>query len=304
MRIIEKAVGSSDGKNTLKGKVYLPDGESAGLFQVVHGMTEHIGRYDRFMRDMCDLGWTVFGYDHLGHGTTAASDADLGFIAHKDGWKLLVSDVGVFADAVADEYGKELPRVLFGHSMGSFIVRLYAAKEGEKLSKLIVSGTGGPNPAAGAGIAVANVIRAFRGERHVSKTLYKLAFGSYNKKWPDEGATAWISNDKSVIEKYEADRFCTFKFTVSAMADLVKLNKYSSAKSTFRGTPKVLPVLLISGEDDPVGGYGAGVRQVCEAYKREGINVTMKLFPGARHEVLNDFTYDEAKKIIADFAAE
>ena len=301
MRIIEKSVGSSDGINTLRGKVYLPDGDPKGLFHVVHGMTEHIGRYDRFMRDICEEGYIAFGYDHLGHGNTAASDGDLGFIAHKDGWKLLVSDVGVFADAVAAEYGKELPRFLFGHSMGSFIVRLYAAKEGEKLSGLIVCGTGGPNPAAGAGIAMAEMIKAIRGERHVSKTMYKLAFGTYNKKWPDEGPTAWITNDKSVREAYESDKFCTFKFTVSAMGDLVRLNKYSAAKSTFENTPKSLPVFLISGENDPVGSYGEGVKKVYELYKKAGIDAKIKLYPGMRHEILNDVTYGEVSCDVKKF---
>ncbi|MBO4217137.1 MAG: lysophospholipase [Clostridia bacterium] len=300
MRIVEKAVGSSDGINTLRGKVYIPEGAPKGLFHVVHGMTEHIGRYDLFMSEMCEDGYIVFGYDHLGHGLTA-KEGDLGFIAHKDGWKLLVDDVGVFADAVAEEYGKDLPRILFGHSMGSFIVRLYAAKEGEKLSKLIVCGTGGPNPAAGAGIAMARVIKALRGERHISKTMYKLAFGTYNKKWPDEGATAWITNDISVREKYESDRFCTFKFTVSAMEDLVKLNGYSSAKSTFDGTPKSLPVFLISGENDPVGNYGEGVKKVYELYKKAGIDAKIKLYSGARHEILNDFTHGEAVNDIKEF---
>ena len=293
MRTVEKAVGSSDGKNVLRGKVYIPDGAPKGLFHVVHGMTEHIGRYDGFMKEMCGDGYIVFGYDHLGHGLTA-KDGDLGFIAHKDGWKRLVDDVGVFADAVADEYGAGLPRILFGHSMGSFIVRLYAAKEGEKLAKLIVCGTGGTNPAADAGIAVANVIKAVRGERHVSRLIYKLAFGSYNKKWPDEGATAWITNDRAVREKYESDRFCTYKFTVSAMADLIKLNKYSAAKSTFENTPKGLPVYLIAGENDPVGNYGEGVKQVCGMYRAAGVGAEIKIYEGARHEILNDFTHDEA----------
>jgi alpha-beta hydrolase superfamily lysophospholipase len=137
-------VPSSDGIHTLSGVVYIPDGEIKGLFQAVHGMTDHIARYDRILSDMANHGWLSFGYDHLGHGQTAIDDSELGFISERNGDDLLAHDVKVFADAVKEEYGDH-PYYLMGHSMGSFVVRM-AVKKYTTPNKLIIMGTSGPNP--------------------------------------------------------------------------------------------------------------------------------------------------------------
>ena len=148
---------SSDGTHTLRGVIYLPDGEAKEYFQIVHGMTEYIGRYDRIMSDLASEGYICFGYDHLGHGMTANDDSELGYIAKKRGWEHLCKDVALFSDAVKKEVGLDLPYFLMGHSMGSFIVRL-AAEKYVTPDKLIVMGTGGANPAAGAGLALISLI--------------------------------------------------------------------------------------------------------------------------------------------------
>ena len=227
VRIIDKEVLSSDKKHQLKGKIYLPEGDPKGLLHVVHGMTEYIGRYDGFMRKMAENGYITFGYDHLGHGQTA-SEKELGYFADNDGWKLLVDDVFLFGNDVKNEMGNDLPFVLMGHSMGSFIVRLTAAKYNH-YDKLIVMGTGGPNPAAGAGIAMAGMLKKLKGAHGYSKLIYTMAFGSYNKGWEQENDPyAWLSVDKANRDRYRKDPLCTFLFTVSAMQDLVKLNKFSN----------------------------------------------------------------------------
>ena len=143
IKVIEKKVLSSDREHQLAGVVYLPDSAPKGLFHVVHGMTEHIGRYERFMRDLAAAGYITYGYDNLGHGKTARNESELGYIAPQDGWKLLVKDVEIFDRAMRAEYGEELPLTLMGHSMGSFIVRLSAEISGY-YDKLIIMGTGGP----------------------------------------------------------------------------------------------------------------------------------------------------------------
>ncbi len=296
---------SSDNVHTLRGMVYLPDTEPCGYFQVVHGMTEHIGRYDRFMTDMANAGFICFGFDNLGHGKTANSDAELGYISRKNGYDYLARDVKVFADAVMAKYKaeKELPYYLLGHSMGSFITRLAVTKY-IKPDKFIIMGTGGKNPAAGAGLAVISVIKLFCGDHYISKFVDNLAFGKYNERFgggkPDD-PSPWLTNDKEVRKKYYADKYCTFKFTVSAMGDLIRLNKLTNDDKWFDQVPRDMSILLVSGANDPVGEYGKGVRQVCADLKRRGLDANSIIYPKARHEILNDFTYEETRSDILAF---
>ncbi len=295
---------SSDGIHTLRGVVYLPDGEIKGYFHIVHGMTEYIGRYDRLMTDLCRQGYLVFGYDHLGHGLTADDDGELGYIAKKKGYDLLCRDVKVFSDAVRAEYGAH-PYYLMGHSMGSFVVRL-AAEKYVKPDRLIVMGTGGPNPAVGAGLAMVALIRCFKGEKHISRLIDTLAFGSYNKRFASESdpATAWLTRDPTVRETYEANKFCTFKFTVSAMGDLFHLLKYANRRAWFKAIPGELPILLISGENDPVGNYGKGVRKVYRRLQKNEKKVRCILYPDGRHEIINDITYEQVLEDLLAFVRE
>ena len=300
IRVIDKEVLSSDKKHQLKGKIYLPEGETKGLLHVVHGMTEYIGRYDGFMRQMAECGYITFGYDHIGHGQTAPKE-DLGYFADNDGWKLLVDDVFIYGSEVKNEMGRELPFVLMGHSMGSFIVRLAAAKYNH-YDKLIVMGTGGPNPAAGAGIALAGILKKLKGPRGYSKLIYTMAFGSYNKGFEQENDQyAWLSVDKANRDRYRKDPLCTFPFTVSAMQDLVKLNKYCNDPNWFEKIDKMKPILLVAGSEDPVGEHGKGVKKVCELLKEGDANVQMKLYDGYRHEILQDFCKDTVTEDIRAF---
>lgn len=298
-------VKSSDGIHDLAGVLCIPEGEVKGLYHIVHGMTEHIGRYDRIMRDLAEKGYLCFGYDNLGHGYTARDKSELGYIAKKKGWDLLARDVKVFSDTVRNEYGKEMPYYLMGHSMGSFIVRLSAEKY-VKPDKLIIMGTGGPNPAAGAGLAVISITKLFKGDHYISKLIDKLAFGSYNNKFT-EGENvkgSWLTTDMEIRKKYWADDFCTFKFTVSAMGDLIRLMKYSNRGAWFKNIPSTLPILIVSGEEDPVGNYGKGIILVFEKLQKNGKNARHILYKGARHEILNDFTYDAVKGDIMKFIEE
>ncbi len=306
MEKTEFKVKSSDGIHTLAGVVYLPSCEPIGFYHIVHGMTEHIGRYDKFMSEMADLGYICFGYDNLGHGYTANDESELGYIAKNGGHELLAKDVKLFSDAVMDKYGdaeKKLPYFLMGHSMGSFITRL-AVQKYVKPNKFIIMGTGGRNPAAGIGLAIIALVKLFRGDKYISKVIYKMALGSYNKRFgggTPEDFSPWLTNDKAEREKYYADKFCTFKFTVSAMGDLVRLNKITNEGKWYRKMPKNIPILLVSGENDPVGDYGRGVMQVSNKLKARGIPSKCILYADARHEILNDFTYSEVKADILDF---
>lgn len=286
--IKEIKVPSSDNIHTLSGIMYIPDGEIKGIFHIVHGMCEYIERYARVMTAMAEEGFVCCGYDNLGHGKTVRDDSELGFIAHRDGWKYLVKDVKIFEDAVKKLY-PEKPLILMGHSMGSFISRLAAEEYGDTLSKYIICGTGGPNPAAPFGLIVTDIIRLFRGEKYISKTVDKLAFGSYNKRFEGLSEYDWITADRTLVEKYAQDKYCTFKFTVSAMHDLIKLNSAANRRNWFKNLRKDLPILIISGSDDPVGNYGKGVKTVYERLKATGHeDLTLKLYDGCRHEIHND----------------
>ena len=294
-----KKVPSTDGKHELYGRVYLPQGEVKGLFHVVHGMTEHMERYESFMKEMAAEGYICFGYDHLGHGKTAKDASELGYIARRNGWKLLVDDVTAFGNAMRADYGEDLPYILMGHSMGSFIVRL-AAADGRTPDKLIVMGTGGPNPLAGAGLLLIAAMKLFGRDRDISNFVHKMAFGAYNKKFAADGKRGWLTSDAAVREKYDKDPHCNFRFTVSAMGDLISLTKRANHKDWFKQLPKELPVLLVAGKDDPVGNYGKGVKVVFNKLKKQGSLVEIKLYDG-RHEILNDACRDAVVEDIKAF---
>ncbi len=291
---------SSDGIHTLKGKLYIPDGEIKGLFHLVHGMTEHIGRYTRFFEILASEGYLCMAYDNLGHGYTAVSDDELGFIASENGDDYLCRDVAVFSDEVRKNY-PDKPYILMGHSMGSFIVRIAAQKYINKLDRLIVCGTAGKNPAAPIGLFIIKILKAIKGERAYSKLIQKMAFGSYNNRFEEKSPYAWLTKDTEIMKKYERDKFCTFKFTLSAMGDLMRLIIKCNSDEWYNELSKDLPLLLIAGCDDPVGDYGKGVLSVYDKLTATSHNVKLKLYENCRHEILNDTCKDEVIKDIFDF---
>lgn len=293
-------VKSTDNIHTLKGKIFIPSGEIKGLFQLVHGMTEYIDRYDHLLSFLADNGYVAFGYDHLGHGKTAQNDDELGFIAHKDGWKYLVNDVVTFTKAVKKIY-PELPVVLMGHSMGSFIARLVAENYQNEYEKFIFCGTGGPNPASGAGLLLVNIFKAVKGEKHKSNFIHNMAFGGYNKKFDGDTPYEWLTNDREVISKYKNDKYCTFRFTVSAMGDLMRLLSLCNRNAWFKAVNATKPILLIAGDSDPVGNYGKGVKFVCDKLIKNGKNAKIKLYENCRHEIHNDLCKNEMFDDILEF---
>lgn len=299
--IVEHTVKSSDGIHTLKGKIFIPDGEIKGIFHLVHGMTEYIDRYDGIFTYLCEMGYVCCGYDNLGHGKTVNDDSELGFIAQKDGWRYLVRDVDIFGESVRAMF-PDKDYFLMGHSMGSFIVRLAAEEKPESIRKLVVCGTGGPMFVAYLGLGLIKIIRAVKGDRYVSPLAESIAFGAYNKHFDGPTKYEWLTSDRAIIDKYVKDKYCTFKFTVSAMHDLITLTVRCNRGAWFKNIKKDLPILLVAGECDPVGNYGKGVKAVYRKLLKAGHRDTdIKLYNECRHEILNDTCKTQVSQDILDF---
>lgn len=293
---------SSDGKTQVSYKCWREDEKAPkAVFQLVHGMAEYILRYDGFARYLAAEGFAVYGHDHLGHGDTAACKEDLGYFAPKDGYRLLAEDAHTLTGIIRKE-NPGVPVFLLGHSMGSFVVRLYAAQYGGDIDGLVIMGTSGSNPAAGAGIALINILSRFQGERHRSGLINNIAFGSYSKQFgKDADPFAWLSVNEDNVARYKADDLCGYLFTLSAYRDLFNVLKTVNEKDWAPSLRKDLPVLVISGEEDPVGANGKGVREVYDALCAAGVkDVTLQLEAGMRHEILNE---DNKEKIYGDIAA-
>lgn len=293
---------STDGIHTLKGKVYLPDNNirAKGYFQIVHGMTEHIDRYHEFMTKIAEDGYICFGFNNLGHKGTAGKN-ELGFIAEKGGYKYLIDDVATFYAAVSNKY-RAKKYILMGHSMGSFIVRLFAEKYSGVADRLIVCGTGNNHLSALFGAALAKTLQKLRGPLSYSKVIEKIIFGLYNTGFDGDTKHEWLTKDKNIIQKYQKDKYCTFRFTVSALKDLLMLTYRSNRKKWYKNIDKELPILLISGDKDPVGAKGRGVTAIFKKLRLSGSkDVNVYLYKDCRHEILNDSCKDEVLADIMDF---
>lgn len=268
---------------------YLPEsGEIKAVIQIAHGMAEHLERYEAFADVLCKNGVAVYINDHLGHGSSIKDKNELGYFGAKDGWKNFVEDCHELTKiAKVENPGK--PYILFGHSMGSFVARAYSIKYADEIGGAIYCGTAGPNPAAGAGKMVANLIIKLKGDHYRSKLIDKMAFGAYNSKFEGRTAFDWLSRDNFQVDKYIADDLCGFLFTTAGYRDLFSLLAYVSSKEWFEKLSKKLPVLIISGAMDPVCNYSKGIEQVCDSLKKAGKNNVKKiLYADARHEILNE----------------
>lgn len=274
---------------------YLPEnGEIKAVIQAAHGMAEHLERYEKFAAYLCDRGFAFYINDHLGHGQSIKNDKELGYFGKKDGWKTFVEDCHKLTEIIkAENPGKDV--FFFGHSMGSFVARAYSLKYADEIKGAVYCGTAGPNPAAGAGIALTNIIAKIKGDHYRSKLIDKVGFGTYNSKFEGRTPFDWLSRDNDEVDKYINDPLCGFLFTVYGYRDLFSLLGFVSSKEWFSGLSKQLPVLMIAGAMDPVGEYSKGINKVESMLRAEGKkNLETILYPDARHEILNESACFEA----------
>lgn len=270
-------------------------GTVKGVVQIAHGMAEYSNRYAQFALELCRRGYAVYINDHLGHGQSVSSEEELGFFG-ENGADSLVEDMKQLSDIARQEY-PNVPFFLFGHSMGSFLARKYAAKYGHMLSGAVFCGTSGANPAVGLGMLLADTVIKSEGQMCRSKFLDSVAFGTYNRKTAKNTPFDWLSRDAREVEKYMHDKLCGFRFTANGFKMLFGLLKEVSGKVWYNTVPSALPILLIAGDKDPVGEYGKGVTEVYKTLRKTGhTGVMMKLYPEARHELLNELDRGEVTK--------
>lgn len=297
---------SSTGRTSIHALKCVPDGKPRAVVQIAHGIAEHIDRYRPFMEFLADNGFVAAGNDHLGHGKSIRVPEEQGFFAEKDGWWRVVDDMDKLHDIMLKEY-PELPYVLFGHSMGSFLTRTYLIKHPDKYDGVILSGTGHQSPALVlGGNAAASVMAKLNGAMGDGTKLDSLAFGSYLSKIENPRTKFdWLSRDTEQVDKYIADPLCGFVGKIGLYRDMMQGIKFITDKKNIAQMNKEKPVYFMSGNGDPVGDYGKGVERAYKAFCDAGLHdVFMRLYPGGRHEMLNETNKEQVYQDILNWLNE
>ena len=292
---------SGQNKTALPGYIWLPEGEVKAVVQIAHGMTEHMGRYEAFADYLCPMGIAVAGFDLRGHGKNPGDPETASF--GEGGWAASVEDMRMFYELLKNRFSGA-PLYMLGFSLGSFLLREYLIKypgEGE-IAGAVIMGTGhqpGWLLSVMMGIVKGQIKKS--GFDGTTDLVRKLSFGTYNQKFkPNRTAADWLCADEAELNGYLADPLVRKDISAGLFLELLGSMKRAGNACCYGK----LPVLLISGQDDPVGDGGKGVRALCQRMKKAGTeNVTMKLFPGARHDLLHEERNgaDDARKLIADW---
>ncbi len=300
----EGSFPSSDGKTQLRTLTWLPlTGEIRGIVQIVHGMVEHIGRYEDFAAVLAKAGFLVVGEDHIGHGKSVSSAADLGHLPAKTGADVMSEDVYRLGAYYRRAY-PGLPFFLFGHSMGSFIARRCCEEHGSELTGAILCGTGSiPVPVSIAAHVLCRAMARAKGERYRSSLINKFGLGGYSDKLANaKSELDWLSLNPENIKAYEADPLCGAEFSVGGYASVTLLTAEAATRAHASEVPTNLPMLFIAGGMDPVGDLGEGVLEACELYREAGVlDCMMRLYPGMRHEILNEKNHEEVELDILEW---
>ncbi len=276
---------------SLLARRWLPEGRPRAVVQIAHGLAEHSARYARLAAALNAAGYGAYANDLRGHGPKAAA-ADLGHFAGEDGWTKCVGDLKALNRLIAAEQ-PGVPIVFLGHSLGSFLGRQFVAEHSEALAGAAYSGSNGkPPPIATLGRLFARIERLRLGRRGKSKLLVQMWFGEYNKSFkPARTAFDWLSRDPQVVDAYVADPLCGFPFTTQLAIDVLDALPFLSSPASLAPIRKDMPIYVFSGEHDPVG---ANIQGLIDALKSAGfVKLTTRIYPGARHETLNETNRDE-----------
>lgn len=294
---------SSDNRTAIHAVCWMPEGQPRAVIQIAHGMMEYIERYERFAEYMTGMGFLVAGHDHLGHGASVTAPENWGYFAERHGDGCLLRDMHRLRRIVQQDH-PGIPYFMLGHSMGSYLLRAYIVRFGEGLAGAILVGTGYvPDHVAKVGLKMTETLAQTHGWRHRSRLTERLFFfGPFSRfdmtgERPDR---SWLTKDKDIVRDFYGDERCTFKFTLNAYDNFLRIILYGNRPENLAQIPKRLPVLLASGTDDPVGNFGKGVRAVGSRLLGAGLDdVTVKLYEGDRHELLNELDRERVYDYLA-----
>lgn len=283
---------------------YAPkEGQINAVVVLCHGMAEHARRYERFARFLCEHGIAFYAYDQRGHGQTAQTQNDIGFLAEKNGFDHVVLDLRRVIAVARGDY--PAARVfLFGHSFGSFVSQGFIERFSGDIAGCVLSGTAGPRRLlAASGHAIAVLVKKCKGARYRSSLLHNLSFGSYLKKIKNAKTESdWLSRDTAQVQAYIDDPLCGFVCTASFFCDLTGGLYRIHNKKNIAGISKKLPLLFIAGTADPVGSYTATIKCLAAQYRANGMeDVSEIYYPEGRHEMLNETNYDEVQNAVLNW---
>lgn len=290
---------SRDRRTTIHACIWQPEGEVKGVVQIIHGMAEYAARYAPFAEFLASNGYLVCADDHLGHGQSVKSEEDLGWFNEEKRTDIIVSDIHQLTVTVKKQVG-EVPYFVLGHSMGSFFCRKFISQYGGEVNGAVIMGSGFKNKATlYTALAMVRLNAFFCGWRNRSNFIKNLAFGSYNKKFkPARTQNDWLSKNTENVNAYENDKLCGISFTNNGYYILFSIIKQACSSKTIDAVPKDLPVYFVAGADDPVGDYGKGVTKAKDKFVKAGVkDVSITLYEGGRHEILND---DCKQQVYAD----
>lgn len=280
---------SNDGKTDIHAIRWVPEGKVEAVLQISHGMVEFIDRYDEFASYLAQRGILVTGNDHLGHGQSVRSEDDYGFFAEKDGNRIVLKDIDKLRRMTGKKY-PDVPYFLLGHSMGSFLARQYICLYEKGLAGAVIMGTGyQPRIVTQFGMGLTKLLARIKGWDYRSAFVDSLAFGGYNRKFGKPDGKEWLSRNEENVINYKKEKLCNFRFTLNGYYNLFYSIYTLSLERYLSGMPKDLPVFFVAGQDDPVGQFGKGVTKVYRQFMSMGMkDVTCKLYPQDRHEILNE----------------
>lgn len=284
---------SANGTTKIHAVRWMPeDGKWTAVLQITHGMQEYIERYEEFARFLTDRGFLVVGHDHLGHGESVASKEDYGFFTEKNPSDTLVSDMHTLRTMIQRE-NEGVPYFMMGHSMGSYMLRKYITIHPENLRGVIIVGTGSmPDTTMKLGMKLCRFFAAVRGWHYKSRLVKRLSFMGPYQQYDVAGKNLdnnWLTKDLEIAGKYYQDAKCRYDFTVNGYYGLMEAVLYDNQMENIAKIPKKLPLFLVSGEKDPVGDMGEGVKRAYRQYETAGmLDITWKLYENDRHELLNE----------------
>ncbi len=291
---------SATGEGDIAVHKWTPHGKPVGVIQFVHGMSEYVKRFEPVANFLTERGYVFCGHDHAGHGESIHKPENKGFFAEENGWDKLIADTMQVHESLKSEY-PNLTHVLYGHSMGSLIARSCAGRYGECFDAFIWESTAGPNPSLPLGKLLAKTIVLLKGSHALSKTLNALVFGPFVASVKKRRTTFdWLSHDPEVVDAYLGDPMCGFSFRVAAYLDMFHGVGEVNCRKWALTVPNA-PIYIVSGDEDPVGDFGRGVKKVVNMLLRAGkTRIVFQLYHGGRHELHNEtFRSDFLKGIEA-----